>query len=169
MSTEHQNISNLFKQDEGIKTQKIVFEAPRTSLDTRSVVAKLQQHLDDNKNESDSNKTDSPSNYSLLPNSPVTPENIPIVLTMPKLADVHENTILQPKTTVGEYTVKKLVGRGGFAKVYKVRRKVDGQIFAMKVMRKEHVRKMKQVLMIKRLPTSLMRKRFRRWPKVPLS
>jgi hypothetical protein len=41
--------------------------------------------------------------------------------------------------------ILKLVGRGGFAKVYQVRRKSDSRVFALKVMRKDHVRKMKQV------------------------
>jgi hypothetical protein len=42
--------------------------------------------------------------------------------------------------------IMKLVGKGGFAKVYQVRRKSDSRVFALKVMRKDHVRKMKQVV-----------------------
>jgi hypothetical protein len=49
------------------------------------------------------------------------------------------------KGQLGEYKIQKMIGKGGFAKVYMVRKKADGMVYAMKVMRKEHVRKMKQV------------------------
>jgi hypothetical protein len=44
-----------------------------------------------------------------------------------------------------DINILKLVGKGGFAKVYQIRRKSDSKIFALKVMRKDHVRKTKQV------------------------
>ena len=44
-----------------------------------------------------------------------------------------------------DFKLVKLVGKGGFAKVYQARRNVDGKIFALKVMRKDVLKKLRQV------------------------
>ena len=44
-----------------------------------------------------------------------------------------------------DFHLIRIVGKGGFAKVYQVKRKSDGKIFALKVMRKEMLKKLKQV------------------------
>jgi hypothetical protein len=52
-----------------------------------------------------------------------------------------------PKTPyqLTDFTIIKLVGKGGFAKVYKVIENKKNVVYALKVMRKDNVRKMKQV------------------------
>ena len=51
----------------------------------------------------------------------------------------------QLSASLSDYEILKLVGRGGFAKVYQIKRKQDERIFALKVMKKDVLRKMKQV------------------------
>ena len=144
---QHHSISSIIRRDSS-DAPTIKKDIPRTGLDTMSVVAKLQLHLESKSDSEANNKIDSPSNYSIVQSSPDAEQDVEDskLAGLPTLQDIRRNDILQPQTSVGEYTVKKLVGKGGFAKVYKVRRKQDGQIFAVKVMRKEHVRKMKQAL-----------------------
>ena len=43
------------------------------------------------------------------------------------------------------FKIVKIVGKGGFAKVYQAIRKNDNRIFALKVMRKDLIKKMRQV------------------------
>ncbi|KAJ3254419.1 camp-dependent protein kinase catalytic subunit [Boothiomyces macroporosus] len=52
----------------------------------------------------------------------------------------------QLSASLSDYEILRLAGKGGFAKVYQIRRKADGKIFALKVMKKEVLRKMKQFL-----------------------
>ncbi|KAJ3308049.1 camp-dependent protein kinase catalytic subunit [Boothiomyces sp. JEL0838] len=52
----------------------------------------------------------------------------------------------QLSASLSDYEILRLAGKGGFAKVYQIRRKADGKIFALKVMKKEVLRKMKQVV-----------------------
>lgn len=54
----------------------------------------------------------------------------------------------QLSASLSDYEILRLAGKGGFAKVYQIRRKADGKIFALKVMKKEVLRKMKQVTRI---------------------
>ena len=44
-----------------------------------------------------------------------------------------------------DFQLMKMVGKGGFAKVYLAKRKHDGRMFALKVMRKDAIKKMRQV------------------------
>ncbi|KAI8590918.1 YKL166Cp-like protein, partial [Geranomyces variabilis] len=49
------------------------------------------------------------------------------------------------KYELGDFVLQKSLGQGAFAKVYLVKRNVDGKLFALKSMRKDNVVKMQQV------------------------
>ncbi|KAJ3188434.1 camp-dependent protein kinase catalytic subunit [Gaertneriomyces sp. JEL0708] len=49
------------------------------------------------------------------------------------------------KYELKDFALQKTLGQGAFAKVYLVKRTVDGRLFALKSMRKDHVIQMKQV------------------------
>ena len=51
----------------------------------------------------------------------------------------------QRPATVDDYQILKVVGRGSFGKVYMVRRKSDGEIYAMKTLKKDFIIKTNQV------------------------
>ncbi len=42
--------------------------------------------------------------------------------------------------TLEYYIIEKVIGKGGFSKVMQVRHKITGQIFAMKVLRKDKIK-----------------------------
>ena len=46
---------------------------------------------------------------------------------------------------VDDFTILKVVGRGSFGKVYMVKRKADGKIYAMKTLKKDFIIKTNQV------------------------
>jgi serum/glucocorticoid-regulated kinase 2 len=46
---------------------------------------------------------------------------------------------------VDDFTLLKMVGRGGFGKVYLARKVDDGQVFAMKILKKSHILQRRQV------------------------
>ena len=47
--------------------------------------------------------------------------------------------------SLGDFTLMTTVGKGSFGKVIQVRKKDSGEIFAMKVLKKDHVVKRKQI------------------------
>ncbi|KAJ3138137.1 camp-dependent protein kinase catalytic subunit [Geranomyces variabilis] len=49
------------------------------------------------------------------------------------------------KYELGDFALQKALGQGAFAKVYLVKRNIDGRLFALKSMRKDNVVKMQQV------------------------
>ncbi|KAI8907524.1 kinase-like protein, partial [Powellomyces hirtus] len=49
------------------------------------------------------------------------------------------------KYELGDFVLQKSLGQGAFAKVYLVKRNIDGKLFALKSMRKDNVVKMQQV------------------------
>jgi len=52
------------------------------------------------------------------------------------------------------YIIEKVIGKGGFSKVFQVRHKITGQIFAMKVLRKDKLKldnKVEQILTERRI------------------
>jgi hypothetical protein len=48
--------------------------------------------------------------------------------------------------SLDHYIIEKVIGKGGFSKVLLVRHKVSGQLFAMKVMRKDRIKRDNKVL-----------------------
>jgi len=50
---------------------------------------------------------------------------------------------MHKKLTVNDFTFLKVVGKGSFGKVMQVRKNDDGQIYAMKVLKKKSISKKK--------------------------
>ena len=56
-----------------------------------------------------------------------------------KLMSAHEESL-------DHYIIEKVIGKGGFSKVLLVRHRVTGQLYAMKVMRKDKIKRDNKVL-----------------------
>lgn len=48
--------------------------------------------------------------------------------------------------SLDHYIIEKVIGKGGFSKVLLVRHRVTGQLYAMKVMRKDKIKRDNKVL-----------------------
>ena len=48
--------------------------------------------------------------------------------------------------SLDHYIIEKVIGKGGFSKVLLVRHRVTGQLYAMKVMRKDKIKRDTKVL-----------------------
>ena len=53
-----------------------------------------------------------------------------------------------PEETLEHYIIEKVIGKGGFSKVLLVRNKITGSLFAMKVMRKDKIKRDNKVMQI---------------------
>jgi serine/threonine protein kinase len=42
--------------------------------------------------------------------------------------------------SLDNYIIEKVIGKGGFSKVFQVRNKINGQMYAMKVLRKDKIK-----------------------------
>jgi serine/threonine protein kinase len=53
------------------------------------------------------------------------------------------------KITIDDFSILKVIGKGSYGKVLQVKRKDDGYVYAMKVLKKKYMRKKNQVEHIK--------------------
>lgn len=53
------------------------------------------------------------------------------------------------KITIDDFSILKVIGKGSYGKVLQVKKKDDGHIYAMKVLKKKYMRKKNQVEHIK--------------------
>ena len=57
-----------------------------------------------------------------------------------------KNSLINDKQTLENYTMLRILGRGGFGKVMQVKHRESGSIYAMKILKKSELQRRRQVI-----------------------
>jgi hypothetical protein len=122
-------------------------EAKKKICDNQNFSKKSPSNLSIHSKSSQSSRPPSPiQSTNVSDNSKIRKPSLPNTVTakiQPKRASADTARL---QRSLNDFRMIGMVGKGGFAKVYKVMDLKDcNKILAMKVMRKDHIRKMKQV------------------------